>query len=68
MQLSSTSLAPGTSFEEDNFFMDQGWGGCGWFWDNSSTLHVGALYFYYYYISSTSDHQALEFGGWGPRV
>ena len=24
------------------------------------------LYFYYYYISSTSDHQALDPGGWGP--
>ena len=25
-----------------------------------------ALYFYYYYIGSTSDHQALDLGGWGP--
>ena len=25
-----------------------------------------ALYFYYYYISSTSDHQALDPRGWGP--
>ena len=25
-----------------------------------------ALYCYYCYISSTSDHQALELGGWGP--
>ena len=24
------------------------------------------LYFYYYDISSTSDHQALDPGGWGP--
>ena len=24
-----------------------------------------ALYLYYYYISSTSDHQALDPGGWG---
>ena len=24
------------------------------------------LYFYYYYISSTLDHQALDPGGWGP--
>ena len=24
------------------------------------------LYFYYYYISSTSD-QALDLGGWGPK-
>ena len=27
-----------------------------------------ALYFYYYYISFTSDHQALDPGGWGPLV
>ena len=25
-----------------------------------------ALHIYYYYISSTSDHQALDPGGWGP--
>ena len=25
-----------------------------------------ALYFYYYYISSNSDHQALDPGAWGP--
>ena len=24
------------------------------------------LYFYYYYISFTSDHQTLDFRGWGP--
>ena len=23
------------------------------------------LYFYYYFLSSTSDHQALDPGGWG---
>ena len=28
----------------------------------------GALYFYYYYISFTSDHQALHPGGWGPLL
>ena len=27
-----------------------------------------ALYFYYYYISSTSDHWAIDLGGWGPLV
>ena len=27
-------------------------------------LYCG-LYFYYYYRSSTSDHQALDPGGWG---
>ena len=26
------------------------------------------LYFYYYYISSTSDHQALDPQGWGPLL
>ena len=25
-------------------------------------------YFYYYYISSTSDHQALDLGDWGPLL
>ena len=24
------------------------------------------LYFYYYYITSASDHQALDTEGWGP--
>ena len=27
-----------------------------------------ALYFYYYYISFTSDHQALDPGSWGPLL
>ena len=27
-----------------------------------------ALYFYYYCISCTSDHQALDGGGWGPLL
>ena len=27
-----------------------------------------ALYSYYYYISSTSDHKALDSGGWGPLM
>ena len=26
------------------------------------------LYFDYYYVSSTSDHWALDPGGWGPLV
>jgi len=25
-----------------------------------------ALYFYYYYISPSSDHQVLDARGWGP--
>ena len=27
-----------------------------------------AIYFYSYHISSTSDHQALDLGGWGPLL
>ena len=27
-----------------------------------------ALYFYYYFINSTSDHQALDPGGWGSLI
>ena len=34
--------------------------GWGWFGDDSSTLHLYALYFYFYYIRSTSNHQVLE--------
>ena len=49
---------------EDNFSMDQGWK------DASGMIQVHysycALYFYYYYISLTSDHQALDPKGWGP--
>ena len=42
-------LAPGPGFVEDSFAMDQGWGD-------------GYIYcaLYYYYISSISDHQALD--------
>ena len=38
--------------------------GWGWFGDDSSTLHLYALYFYFYYIRSTSNHQVLEPRGW----
>lgn len=31
-----------------------------------SQAHNCALYFYYYYICSTSDHEALDSGGWQP--
>ena len=27
-----------------------------------------ALYFYYYYIKSTSGHQVLDPGGWGGQI
>ena len=63
-QRSSTFITPETSFVEDSFSVDQGWEG--WFWDDSSILHLCALYIYYYSISSTLDHQALDSGGWDP--
>ena len=40
---------------EDSFSLDWEWG-----------VISCAIYFYYYYISSTSGHQALDPGGWGP--
>lgn len=50
-------LVPGTSFVEDKFFLDQGGVRM------SQALYTYcALYVYYYYSSSTSDHLAL-----GPR-
>ena len=51
------------NFMEDNISTDQGWG------DGFRMIQVHyiycALYFYYYCISSASDHQALDPGGWG---
>ena len=43
------------------------WGGVGWdgFRMIRALYMYRALYFCYYYISSTSDHQALDPGGWG---
>ena len=38
-----------------------------WFRDDSRTLHLLCIYFYYY-ISSASDHQALDPRGWGALV
>ena len=43
-------------------------GGWGWFCDDSSTLYLLCTYFNYYYISSTSDHQALDPGVGDPCV
>ena len=65
-QQSLTFLVPGTSFLEDNFSMDWGqWRGGGF-----EMIQVHYIYcaLYFYYISSTSDHQALDPGGWGPLV
>ena len=51
-QWSPNFLAPGTSFLEDNFFSDQGWGGDGFRMLQVHYIYP-ALYFYDYYISST---------------
>ena len=59
--------APNLSGTQDGFRGRQffhGWGWGEWFQDDSGTLHL--LCIYYYYISSTSDLQALDPGGWGP--
>ena len=71
-QWSLTFLTPGPSFMKDNFSINGG-KGRGWFRGDSSTLYLfiyfkahciyWALYFYYY-TSSTSDHQALDPRGW----
>ena len=61
-----TFLAQGTWFCGRQFFHGLGGGGFGW--DNSSHYIYCALCFYYYYISSTSDHQALDPRGWGPLL
>ena len=58
-------LAPGTDFVEDNFSMDEVGAGFGMIQGHNI---YGALYFCYYYISSTSDHQAIGPGGWGPLL
>ena len=50
---------------EDSFSTEQERGGDGL---RMIQAHYAccALYFYCYYISSTSDHQVLDPGGWGP--
>ena len=54
------------SFLEDNFSMD----GSGMRSDlgmiQAHYIYCILYFCYYYYISSTSDHQALGPGGWGP--
>ena len=63
-QRSPTFLAPGTDLVEDSFSMA---------WDRGNDFGMSqahyiycAPYFYFYYISSTLDHQTLDPGGWGP--
>ena len=55
-------LVPRTDFVEDSFSMDEVRGGFGMIQGHNI---YGALYFCYYYISSTSGHQAVGPGGWG---
>ena len=63
-QQSPSFLAPGMSFMEDNFPMNQAWG------DGLGMIQAHyidcALYSYYYYISSTFDYQTLDLRGWRP--
>ena len=54
-------LAPGTSFMEDSFSMDQGGGH---FQDDSSTLHLLCTLLHQLH----SDHQALDPRGCGPLL
>ena len=56
-QRSPTFLAPETSFVEDNFSTDRGRED-GFGMMQAHYIYC-ALYFYYYYISSASDHPAL---------
>ena len=49
------------------------WNGCPLVQDGFMVTQVIYLFtfivhFYYYYVSSTSDHQALDPGGWGPLL
>ena len=51
---------------EDNFSMDQDQvGEMVWGWFQVHYTYC-TLYFYYYYISPTAEHQVLDPGGWGP--
>ena len=52
---------------EDKFSMDQGGVGDGLGMICAQEIY-GALYFYYYSSSFTSNHQALDPGGWGPLL
>ena len=60
-QLSGTSKL----FHGRNFFHGPGMGGLGKI--QAHDMYC-ALYFYYYYIRSTSDHQASDPRGWGPPL
>ena len=57
-------LAQGTSFVEEKFSMDQTVG------DSFGMIQAHyiycVVYLYFYYVSSTLDHHALDPEGWGP--
>ena len=63
-QWAPTFLAPGTCFTEGHFSTYWAWGDC--FGMIRAHCIYCALYFHDYYINSTSGHQALDLGGWGP--
>ena len=68
VQQSPHFLAPGTSFVEDNFPMDWAAGSRGevgmvWGWFKHFAFIVYLYTINCYYISSTSDHQALDSRG-----
>ena len=71
---SSRAVVPnlfGTSdrFHGRQFFQEPGWGGGGYgFRMIQARGFYCALHFSYYYISLTSDHQALDLGDWGPLL
>ena len=52
---------------EDKFSIDHGGVGDGLGMIGAQDIY-DALYFYYYSSSSTSNHQALDPGGWGPLL
>lgn len=54
------ALAPGTGFVEDNFPMLLGMGGG---LEVIQGYYIYCSLYFYYYISSTSDYQALDPGG-----
>ena len=66
-QGSPNFLAPGTSSMEDNFSIR----GLGVGEDSLGMIQEHYMYcafcFYFDYISPTSDREALDPGGWGPR-
>ena len=64
-QQSPKFQAQGTGFIEDDF--STGSGGDGLVMLQVHYIYC-AFYFYNYYISFTSDHQALDPGGWGPLM